>query len=193
MDNQNLFTQIVEFLLALFAKSQPQQTVTTTITEATANSTVTTTTTTTGPVPEAVPVPDLVPKPSFTLTRNEFRDDGIFSTLCDKDGNIVAKTLEHSYNRLPKIPNGTWKCVRGLHRLHNMTQDFETFEITGIAGHKDLLFHWGNYNKDSEGCVLLGAATAMSGSMEMVTSSKVTFAKFMASLDDVMEFVLTVS
>lgn len=170
MDNQNLFAQIIDFLTALFSKSAP------------------------APAPQVqTPAPEKEIQPAFTLVRNEFRDDGIFSTLCDKDGNIVAKTLEHSYNKLPKIPNGTWKCVRGPHRLHNMTEDFITFEITGIAGHSDLLFHWGNYNKDSEGCVLMGAADAMVGDIEMITNSRVTFAKFMASLEGVNEFYLKVS
>lgn len=139
------------------------------------------------------PSPALVDnKPSFKLTRKQFRADGIFSELTDKDGNIVAQTLEHSYDNLPKIPNGIWKCVRGPHRLHNMTEDFITFEVTGIIGHNDILFHWGNYNKDSEGCILVGEKVADDGSEELVTNSKVTFAKFMASLEGVNDFELTV-
>lgn len=128
----------------------------------------------------------------FKLTRKQFREDGIFSELTDQDGKVVAQTLEHSYNNLPKITNGTHKCVRGPHRLHNMTEDFITFEVTGIVGHSDLLFHWGNYNKDSDGCILMGETVAETNKIEMVTNSRATFAKFMASLDGVNEFELTV-
>jgi hypothetical protein len=143
---------------------------------------------------EAPAIPQIKPeKVSFKLTRKQFRVDGVFSELSDSKGNIVAHTLEHSYGNAPKITNGVWKCVRGPHRLHNMTEDFITFEITGIAGHTDLLFHWGNYNKDSEGCVLMGEADVMSGNIEMITNSKATFAKWMTSLDGIDEFELTVS
>lgn len=133
-----------------------------------------------------------VVKPTFTLTRKQFREDGIFSELSDSKGNILAHCLEHSYNNLPKITNGVHKCVRGPHRLHNMTEDFITFEITGIEGHTNLLFHWGNYNKDSDGCVLMGEAIAETNKIEMVTNSRATFAKWMASLEGVNDFELTV-
>ena len=141
---------------------------------------------------DPVPVP-ATKKVSFKLTRKEFRPDGIFSELVDQNGKLVAHTLEHSYDNLPKITNGTWKCVRGPHRLHNMTEDFITFEITGIAGHTDLLFHWGNYDKDSEGCVLVGEAVVQNGAIEMITNSRATFAKFMDSLNGIDEFEVTVS
>ena len=178
--NKNIFGEIISLVLALFSNKNP------------------------APVPKVdnesklkpsdpVVEPAVVKKPAFTLTRKRFRDDGIFSELRDKDNNLVANTLEHSYNKKPKIPNGVWKCVRGPHRLHGMTKDFITFEITGISGHTNLLFHWGNYNKDSEGCVLVGENVAKAGDIEMVTNSKVTFAKFMASLEGVDEFDLLVN
>jgi len=131
------------------------------------------------------------------LTRKECRPDGIFSTLTTIDGGKVAETLEHAYPDAagfsPKIPNGVFKCVRGMHRLHGMAADFETFEITGVAGHSNLLFHWGNYNKDSEGCILLGASTAFESSGDkMVTNSKTTFAKFLEMQKDIDSFMLTV-
>ncbi len=134
---------------------------------------------------------------NLTLTRTEFREDGIFSVLKDVNGAKVADTLEHAYVETastygPKIPNGVYVCKRGMHRLHGMVQDFETFEITGVAGHENLLFHWGNYNADSEGCVLLGATRAESERGGMVTSSRVTFAKFMEMQKGVDQFSLIV-
>src|SRR4051812_34647731 len=97
---------------------------------------------------------------NLKLVRKEFRQDGIFSELYDEQDNLIAHTLEHAYllggkgpgeegyTYIPKIPNGTFTCQRGPHRLHGMDHDFETFEITGVEGHDNLLFHWGNYNKD---------------------------------------------
>ena len=145
---------------------------------------------------QVVVTPDAAPSAEriYKLVRKEFRDDGIFSELYNEKGELIAHTLEHSYDKLPKIPNGQWKCVRGPHRLHGMTEDFITFEITGIAGHTDLLFHWGNFNKDSEGCVLLGTAEATGADgAKMVTSSRPCFAKFMAGLEGINEFSVIVS
>lgn len=142
--------------------------------------------------------PDSAPQESsmkvYKLVRKEFRADGIFSELYNDKGELIAHTLEHSYDNLPKIPNGTWTCIRGLHRLHGMTEDFITFEITGIAGHSDLLFHWGNFNKDSEGCVLVGQAeAAQADGSHMVTASRPTFQKFMDGLNGNNQFQVIVS
>lgn len=125
----------------------------------------------------------------FKLTRKECKTDGIFSDLCAENGVKLFSTLEHSYDCKPKIPNGTYTCVRGKHRLHGMTEDFETFEITGVEGHSGVLFHWGNFNKDSDGCVLIGRTR----SGDMVTSSREAFAEFMHGLEGVNEFELIVS
>lgn len=122
------------------------------------------------------------------LSRKMFRDDGVFSVLHDR-----FQTLEHSYNLLPKIPNGTYTCVRGMHRLHGMTEDFETFEVTGVEGHSNLLFHVGNYNEDSEGCILVGEQVGQKlNGGKMITNSKVAFKQFMGLQAGVDSFTLVV-
>jgi hypothetical protein len=128
------------------------------------------------------------------LTRTSYEQDGIFSELTQEDGTLIAYTLEHSYDNEPKIPNGSFVCVRGQHRLNGMTEDFTTFEITGVEGHSNLLFHWGNYNKDSEGCVLLGEKIVHDSneSNSMITNSRATFAKFMELQEGIDSFLLTV-
>lgn len=126
------------------------------------------------------------------LIRHDFRPDGIFGILYDAEGDQIACTLEHSYADRPKLPVGTYVCIRGQHRLHDMTQDFDTFEITGVPGHTNILFHWGNYNRDSEGCVLLGRGVTDSPVGWMVTSSRATFARFMLDLEGIDSFQLTV-
>jgi hypothetical protein len=74
-----------------------------------------------------------------------------------------------------------------------MAQPFTTFEITGVPGHSNILFHIGNYNKDSEGCVLLGRGIteAQSGD-QMITMSNTTFKYFMDNQAGVDTFILTV-
>lgn len=133
------------------------------------------------------------------LTRTDYREDGIFSVLTDENGKEIAITLEHAYpydnqgDFAPKLQPGQYECVRGPHRLHGMTSDFETFEITGVVGHDNILFHAGNYNADSEGCVLVGMVICETddGSW-MITHSKNTFAALMALQQGVDSFNLTV-
>lgn len=142
---------------------------------------------------------------SMTLTRTQNQEDGILGTLKGNDLGFHCVTLEHAYATLeyahggasngflPKLPTGTYTCVRGPHRLHGMTDDFTTFEITNVPGHTNILFHWGNYNRDSEGCVLLGDKMSSTDNGEaMITSSRLTFSEFMRYLDGVNEFILTV-
>ena len=129
------------------------------------------------------------------LTRLHYLKDGIFSKLVC--GELTFYTCEHSYETpeqtwRPKIPPGIYKCVRGLHRLEGMTQDFQTFEITGVEGHSNLLFHTGNTSRDSEGCVLVGKELILVG-VPMVTQSRESFARFMALQESVDEFKLTVN
>lgn len=128
----------------------------------------------------------------LTLVRTDYRQDGIFGKLLDAKGRAIAFSLEHAYadgnSWGAKIPKGTYVCKRGTHRLHGMTQDFTTFEITGVSGHSNLLFHWGNYSKDSEGCILVGASNVKN----MITDSRVTFAKLMELQDGSDQFQLTV-
>ena len=130
----------------------------------------------------------------FTLIRKEAREDGIFGELWGEDAkDPLCVTLEHSYDGVPKLPPGEYTCVRGPHRLHSMTQDFETFEITGVPGHTNILFHWGNYNSDSDGCVLLGRSLGRAGAgYQMITSSRKAFATFMAATAGVDSFTLEV-
>lgn len=137
---------------------------------------------------------------NLSLTRISFRSDGIFSKLTTASGAELAVTLEHAFPSVdgtcwtPKIPNGVYTCKRGMHQLPNGAPPFETFEITGVAGHTGLLFHIGNKNADSEGCVLPGSmiSTQPDGS-KWVMNSGLTFSSLMRVQADCNEFQLTVA
>lgn len=136
-----------------------------------------------------------------------YRSDGIFSSLREDLAEAAwhVATVEHSYVRVdpavlhsafayptqryvPKLAPGTFVCQRGKHRLEGMTEDFETFEITGVVGHSGLVFHWGNFNRSSKGCICTGEREVVGpedydkkdGLDHMVTNSRKTFASFMA-------------
>lgn len=135
---------------------------------------------------------------NLTLRNTDYRDDGIFGELIDDQGQHFCYTLQHAYDSdngdgsyLPKVLPGTYKCVRGQHQLAHMDKPFLTFEITGVSGHTNILFHKGNYNDDSEGCVLLGTSITKAGSW-MLSSSAPMFNKFMQLQNNINEFTLTV-
>lgn len=134
-----------------------------------------------------------------TLKRTDSRADGIFGSFSFDGEGRFCSTLEHAYPNIdgtyaPKVPPGIYTCVRGTHALHNGIP-FETFEITGVEGHKGILFHVGNMNKDSEGCVLLGHTIAINpaNGEEMVTGSKGEFAAFMERFEGVDQWQLEVA
>lgn len=133
------------------------------------------------------------------LKRTAHRPDGIFGELLRPDDSLFAYTLEHAYwNKekqvyLPKVPQGTFMCQRGEHRLERMVKPFTTFEIQNVPDHTNILFHWGNYNHDSDGCVLVGASIGTLGDgSRAISSSKLTFGKFMDLQDGVLLFHLLV-
>lgn len=131
---------------------------------------------------------------TLRLKRIWFKEEGVFGELCSVTDKHYFYTLEHSYGGKAKIPNGTYTCKRGPHRLHGMTEDFETFEVTGVPGHTGLLFHWGNYNKDSNGCILIGESITKPGTMyrSMLTNSRAAFKQFMLLTSGLDAFTLIV-
>ncbi len=123
----------------------------------------------------------------MTLTRESTKSSGVFGILEP----LGLHTLEHAYPTgdgfKAKLPTGTYTCKRGMHKLHDGVP-FETFEIMGVPGHTGILFHVGNFNSDSEGCVLLG----LDADHTMVRHSKPAFAKFMEHCKGINEFTLEV-
>lgn len=135
----------------------------------------------------------------LTLKRLAYRPDGIFSELFDESGIHVCFCLEHAYafngsGFLPKLPSGSYICQRGQHQLYGMPKAFETFEITGVPGHTDILFHVGNFNNDSEGCVLVGENILIgpANGIQTLSHSMTTFAKLMELQLGINEFMLEV-
>ena len=132
----------------------------------------------------------------FILHRTAFMVTGVFGTLMDSNNKQLAVTLEHSYAGehglfTAKIPNGVYTCKRSSHRLEGMDHDFVTFQVMDVPGYTNILFHWGNFNKDSEGCILMGQEVLQDYSM--ITNSKATWQAFMDRLADEDQFELIVS
>lgn len=132
----------------------------------------------------------------LTLKRSGYLKTGIFGLILDSATGIQHfVSLEHAYaagagfTYVPKIPAGAYLCRRGMHQLEHMTEPFETFEVVNVPGHSNCLFHVGNYNSDSQGCILVGEALAND---EMITNSREAFEDFMSLQQGLDEFQLAV-
>ena len=130
----------------------------------------------------------------LVLTRKANTEKGIFGTLTGKSesGELILQTLEHAYsdysgNWGAKLTRGVYTCQRGTHALKDGVP-FETFEVMNVPGHTGILIHKGNYNNDSEGCILVG----MSSGENMVSNSAVAFHDFLAAQEGCDTFQLTV-
>ena len=131
-------------------------------------------------------------EPRLEIKTVAVRDDGCYSALL-WDGRPFAVSVERTFdgNRVV-LPAGDFVCKRGGHRLSNGIP-FETFEITGIPGHTGVLFHKGNWETDSEGCVLVGESYAVISGREAIADSKGGFNELMKLTEGLDEFVVRVS
>jgi hypothetical protein len=137
---------------------------------------------------------------NLVLKNTDFIDAGIFGELLDENGKFLFYTLQHAYETTsgsmkyePKVIEGTYTCKRGMHQLAHMTFPFETFEITNVPNHINILFHVGNYNDDSSGCVLLGAGRSMNSRTPMISQSNKAFNAFLNLQKGVDTFTLVVT
>lgn len=90
------------------------------------------------------------------LRIREHHDYGTFGVMSDLDKNIpIHTTLERVWKNnesfVSCIPEGEYLCKRYSSKAYP-----DTFEITGVRGRTVCLFHQGNIDDHSEGCVLLG-------------------------------------
>ena len=104
------------------------------------------------------------------------------------DGVILGFTLEPDRNEKGKlhIPQGIYHCQR----FHGEKWK-DTFEIL-VPGHTAVLFHAGNVEADTRGCVLLGASTGKLKGERAVLNSGSTFKAFLELTKDMSWFKLFV-
>lgn len=101
-----------------------------------------------------------------------------YGVLRKPNGVPFALTLERAWrdNRANAscIPTGTYTCKRMVSPKFG-----ETFEVTGVVGRSAILFHKGNIDDDSTGCILVGESFNFVRGEDGITSSAEGFAEFM--------------
>lgn len=142
---------------------------------------------------------------NLTLKRTDYRDDGIYGFLLDESQNQVSVTLEHAFDSglgngsyVPKIAAGTYTCVRHPATPHLPYEKFQLLNVPDFQGKAvtEILIHIGNFNSDSDGCILVGRRVAPSTKTpgeNMITSSGNTFGKIMDLQVGLTSFTLTIS
>lgn len=124
------------------------------------------------------------------LIRLEKSEEGTFGVL-RLDGKVYCVTLEppdkDNRENMSCIPAGQYGCRRtGSPRFG------ETFEIRDVPGRSHILFHPGNVQGDTKGCVLLGRHFGLLRGERAVLNSGRTFSEFMEQCEGGNVFSLTI-
>jgi hypothetical protein len=131
---------------------------------------------------------------NVTLIRNKFSLYGIFGVLTCNEFKCV--TLEHAYPDVhcpgffqPKLAPGTYTAVKRKSPKFGynvfLIEDVPPFQGAPV---QYIEIHRGNYNKDSEGCVLLGEELGTGCILE----SEKAFNAFMELMENADTFTLSV-
>lgn len=104
-----------------------------------------------------------------------------YGVLIRERGVPFALTLERPWldnqRSVSCIPAGTYRAIR-----HLSPRFGETFWLQDVPGRSEILFHKGNIDDDTHGCVLVGEQFNPSNGEDGITASKEGFAEFMALL-----------
>jgi len=130
-------------------------------------------------------------KPSVELVRlEEDYDNGTFGVLkINKE--IFCMTLEPrdelNAKGISSIPAQQYTC-----RRYTSDKYPDTFQVMNVPGRSSILFHAGNAQKDTEGCILLGSSFNKLKNDRTIINSGITFNKFLMELEGYKEFTLTI-
>lgn len=136
------------------------------------------------------------------LTRFAESKWGTMGRLEAPEYDLSLYTLEDEWRdnarNVSRIPHGVYGCKRTIYHRYG----YETFEVTGVPNRSRILFHPGNTEEDTAGCILLGKTYGPIETVDEETGYPVTkmalynsrpaFREFMAALEGVDEFDLEI-
>jgi len=129
-----------------------------------------------------------VAEPRLELKTVAVLEDGCFSVLL-WDGRPFAVSVEHTFaDGRPIITQDAYKCTRSAY----IKGGYETFEIH-VEGHTRVLFHRGNTEEDSRGCVIVAASFGIIRQRAAVLDSRTGFGGLMELAAGLKEFTMLVT
>ena len=122
-----------------------------------------------------------------TIVRLEQSDAGALGSLLI-DNWLYCSSLEPDVNDTDRfqIPVGKYLCKRFYGYKWK-----KTFEVV-VKGHTAILFHAGNVEADTEGCILLGRQPSYLKGQRAILNSGFTYRKFLKEFGTIDEFMLTI-
>ena len=127
----------------------------------------------------------------FILKRIASTEFGMFGVFIDDTNIPFAVTLERQWNdnksNISCIPHGKYLCKRV-----DSPHFGDTFEVANVTGRKHILFHKGNLDDDSHGCILVGEQFEPLYGEPGIRASREGFEEFMSKLQTVDEFDLLI-
>lgn len=139
------------------------------------------------------------------LIRVAYTPHGTFGVLLGEERVPFAVTLERPWldNRpsvgdVPGscIPEGAYRCLRCRRSPDYGYKDSpkfgDTFQVVEVPGRTTILFHKGNLDDDTRGCILVGEQFALVGGRPGIAASAAGFAEFLQRTAAVNEFELEI-
>ena len=125
------------------------------------------------------------------LIRYDEDKDGTFGVLLI-DGKAFCSTLEP----VDRDNRANVSCIPGdaIYKCEAVESPRygKTFEVVDVPGRSHILFHAGNFAKDTKGCILLGEHEGKLFGDRAVLNSGKTFAKFLKKLPPITGFTLEI-
>ena len=112
----------------------------------------------------------------LTLKRTHHLKEATLGTLTIED-----VTTDHIYtlenpkratDKDSRIPAGTYTC-----KPYSGTKYKDVYIVENVPNRSAILIHWGNYEKDTEGCILIGNRRA-TNPQPMIMESKRCYERF---------------
>lgn len=114
--------------------------------------------------------------------------DGTFGVLCIDDVPICVTCEESWLDNVPRescIPEGSYKV-----KAYSGTKYKNVWQVYGVPGRSAILLHWGNTERNTAGCILMGKYFAQFGDVRGVADSMVTIEMLRTILPK--EFILNI-
>ena len=135
----------------------------------------------------------------LTVHRIITGDEGTFGVLLAAN-KPFALTVERQWldntRGISCIPEGEYKVMRCIaspeYGFKNSPRFGDTFNIINVPNRSKILFHKGNLDQDSHGCIIIGEQFGLLHDDFAVLSSRQGFAEFMSLLKGQNEFELTI-